>query len=49
LHNLEKEKKNLENLQDNRNHKDSYWKRNDKRMIIDWSKDNETNTIVALI
>jgi hypothetical protein len=41
--------KTLENHQENRNHKDSFLIEDNKRMIIDWSKDNETNTIVALI
>jgi hypothetical protein len=49
LYGLGKMEKTWENHQDNRNHKDSYWKRNDMRMIIDWSKDSETSTTMALI
>jgi flavorubredoxin len=41
--------KTLENHQDNRNHKNSYLINDDKRMIIDWSKDRETSTIMTLI
>jgi hypothetical protein len=41
--------KTLESLQDSKNHRDSYLIKDDKRMIIDWSKDNENSTIVALI
>ena len=43
-------KKTLENHQENRkSYKDSYLIKDNKRMIIDWSKDGENSTIVALI
>jgi flavorubredoxin len=46
---LEKVEKTWENHQDSKNQMDSYLIKDNKRMIIDWSKDNETSTMMALI
>ena len=49
MHGFEKTEKTWENHEDNRNHKDSFFIKDDKKMIIDWSKDSETSTTMALI
>jgi hypothetical protein len=49
LHGLEKMGKTLESHQDNRNHRDSYLIKDNKRMIIDWAKDSEASTMIVLM